>query len=660
VSFDTTFESLFGKETYLIGKGVPLSDNGTFDGAIIMVIDITERRETEQKLEQLKQNIPDVVWMTDPDKNAIEFVSDSYEDIFGRSTESLRETPLSFVEAIHPEDRDRVEAALEDQRRNPGDYEEIYRIIRPDGDVRWVHDRSSEVYEDGELTRIVGIASDITQRKEREQAIEELHRTTEALMEVTTPEEVAEITVDAVRNVLGMPATGVHLYDESDGGLVPVAWTDRTEEMVGEPPTFSPGDGLAGTAFETGEPQIYDDISTVPERFNPDTDVRSQIISPLDDHGVLVIGSPDPGAFDDVDISLAGTLATHATTALDRVEHEGELARRQELFASILETSIEGILVINENREYVTWNQQFIDMWGVPEELIGDKPEEVGLEYILDQLEQPQKFIDKVEYLYEHPHEESRDEIQLTDGRVFDRYSAPVETDNGTYFGRVWFFRDITEQETREQELARQNERLEKFASVVSHDLRNPLNVAQGRLELAREQYDSAHLDSAANAVDRSISLIEDLLTLAREGEQASERETVDLAKMCDGCWQNVEAVDATLVNEADRRVRADPGRLKQLLENLMRNAVEHGGEAVTVTIGDLEDGFYIADDGSGIPVEERDQVFDAGYSTATEGTGFGLNIVQEIAEAHNWTARVAESDDGGAQFEITGVEFAA
>ncbi|MFB6149445.1 MAG: PAS domain S-box protein, partial [Halobacteriales archaeon] len=135
----------------------------------------------------------------------------------------------------------------------------------------------------------------------------------------------------------------------------------------------------------------------------------------------------------------------------ERKHHEDRVAHQQSLLEAVMETSIDGILVIDEDREYVTWNQQFIDMWGVPEELVGDKPEELGLEWALDRLEDPDAFIEKVEYLYEHPGEESRDQIRLTDGRVFDRYSAPVEGDDGTYFGRVWFFRDITERETREQ-----------------------------------------------------------------------------------------------------------------------------------------------------------------------------------------------------------------
>ncbi|MFB6198481.1 MAG: ATP-binding protein, partial [Halobacteriaceae archaeon] len=209
----------------------------------------------------------------------------------------------------------------------------------------------------------------------------------------------------------------------------------------------------------------------------------------------------------------------------------------------------------------------------------------------------------------------------------------------------------------RTDELERQNERLTEFASVVSHDLQNPLNVAQGRLELAQEEQDWDHVDDAASAVDRSLSLIGDLLALAREGQQVRELEPVNLAETAKSCWQNVATADATIEVNAECSILADRGRLKQLIENLISNAIEHGGDDVTITIGVLEDGFYFADDGRGIPTEQRDQIFELGHSSTKEGTGFGLNIVKEIADAHGWMIEVTESKRGGAKFEFTGVE---
>ena len=210
----------------------------------------------------------------------------------------------------------------------------------------------------------------------------------------------------------------------------------------------------------------------------------------------------------------------------------------------------------------------------------------------------------------------------------------------------------------RQSALKRQNEQLEEFASIVSHDLRNPLNVADGRVELAGEDCDSEHLDAAARAIERMDRLIEDVLTLAREGEQVQELGNVSLPAVCERCWGHVDTADATLEVATDRRIRADSNRLQQLLENLFRNAVEHGGETVTVTVEDRPDGFSVADDGPGIPEADREDVFDRGYSTSREGVGFGLRIVEQIVDAHGWDVAVAESESGGARLDVTGVEF--
>ncbi len=109
--------------------------------------------------------------------------------------------------------------------------------------------------------------------------------------------------------------------------------------------------------------------------------------------------------------------------------------------------------------------------------------------------------------------------------------------------------------------------------------------------------------------------------------------------------------------DDTSATAKADENRLRQLFGNLFRNAIEHGGNDVTITVGDLDDGFYVADNGSGIPDEERDQVFEAGHTSAETGTGLGLSIVKEIADAHDWTVSATESSEGGARFEIIGVQ---
>ncbi|MFK8214466.1 histidine kinase N-terminal 7TM domain-containing protein [Haloferax volcanii] len=261
--------------------------------------------------------------------------------------------------------------------------------------------------------------------------------------------------------------------------------------------------------------------------------------------------------------------------------------------------------------------------------------------------------------------------------------------DESDMSGSLVLVRDVTERVERERRLERQNERLDEFASVVSHDLRNPLTVARGYLELAAETGDAEYFERIENAHDRMETIIEDLLTLARQGETLTNVTPVALRTVAQEAWDGTVVGDATLDVRVDRTIAADRGRLRQLLENLFRNAVEHGspgnqtasgdavehgskgsrdtpddavengsdGGSLTVVVAGVDDGFTVEDDGSGIPEAERADVFERGYTTHENGTGFGLPIVKTVADAHGWSVELTESDAGGARFEFTGVE---
>jgi signal transduction histidine kinase len=212
----------------------------------------------------------------------------------------------------------------------------------------------------------------------------------------------------------------------------------------------------------------------------------------------------------------------------------------------------------------------------------------------------------------------------------------------------------VTERVERERQLRQQNERLEEFASVISHDLRNPLNVAQGRAALLAEQAESEHLDPLLQALDRMEAIVEDTLTLARQGDTISETESVSLTDLVGKCWATVDTDDATIEIADEITFQGDPDRLRHVFENLFRNAVEHGGADVTVRVGSHDERrIYVEDDGPGIPVETREEVFEPGHSSARGGTGFGLTIVKRIVEAHGWELSVTDGTDGGARFEF-------
>ncbi|MEF8937486.1 MAG: ATP-binding protein [Halovenus sp.] len=221
------------------------------------------------------------------------------------------------------------------------------------------------------------------------------------------------------------------------------------------------------------------------------------------------------------------------------------------------------------------------------------------------------------------------------------------------------------EQLEREAELRRQNERLDEFAGIVSHDLSNPLNVAQLQLELVRESVDDERLAAVARAHDRMETLIDALLTLARSRNPVSETARVDLAAVAAQSLATLDTDCVALSTESAAFIEADEDLVTILLENLLKNSAEHGcdgtgraADTVAVRVGLLDDGFFFEDDGAGVPEEIREEIFDVGVSTGPDGTGIGLKIVTEIVDAHGWAIDVTESEDGGARFEITGVSI--
>jgi PAS domain S-box-containing protein len=240
---------------------------------------------------------------------------------------------------------------------------------------------------------------------------------------------------------------------------------------------------------------------------------------------------------------------------------------------------------------------------------------------------------------------------------VIDQTISPLTDEDGTITHFVAINRDITELKERRRQLERQNERLERFGHTVAHDLRNPLGVLEGYLDVAR---DAGTPDDVVNemqtSVDRMTELIEELLALAEQGKTVLDPEPASIEDVVTTAWDHVDTREMTLEVDADVALSMDQSRVTQLLENLIRNARDHAGEDARFRVGPLEDGFYVADDGSGIPDHNRDSVLQSGFTTSEDGTGFGLAIVNQIADAHGWRVEIADGIQGGARFEFHNV----
>jgi signal transduction histidine kinase len=266
---------------------------------------------------------------------------------------------------------------------------------------------------------------------------------------------------------------------------------------------------------------------------------------------------------------------------------------------------------------------------------------------------------------------ETRATVPVTTGtgrRHFDVRHRPVGKGIKEDRKRLVLFEDVTDRRDHQRELEHQNDRLDEFASIISHDLRNPLDVALGRANAVSEELDdeelAAHVERMQNAHSRMEQIITDVLALAREGGKIESTESVPLEVVADDAWAHVDTGPASLEVETDLAVEADRDRLTRAFENLFRNSIEHGltdADALTVRVGELDgEGFFIADDGTGIPATERETVFETGYTSGGASTGLGLAIVARIVHAHGWEVHATESETGGARFEFTGVGAAA
>ncbi|MDZ7702834.1 MAG: PAS domain S-box protein [Halobacteriales archaeon] len=570
-------------------------------------------RGDDRYFRELAEHSDAALWMFSADLSELLFVNSAYERIFGRPVDQLYDRPLDFMQAVHPADRDRVRSAVE--RVSRGEPVELeFRVNEAEDYGRLVWVEGAPIFdEEGDFVRISGVARDVTDRRSRHEVQLERYAT------------IVEATGDPVYT---LDADGRFTFvNQALAALAGVG----PEELVGEHASRV----LADEDVERGEELIASLLEGEADRGTYEMDLRTADgrTVPCENHVALLPMTDE----------FRGTVGVLRDIS-DRREREAELRRQVERFEAIVETIPEPIVhVVFEDGEPIVErvNPAFTEVFGLGTDEVRGRS--------INEAIVPAGRMDEAEEIDEHAQVGDTVEREVrrlaADGLREFRFRVNWFEAVGDVREAIGVYVDITDQKRRQRELERQNERLDEFAGVVSHDLRNPLNVIQGRTELARETGEATHFDAIERATARMDTLIDDLLSLARAGATVQSMERVSLAEAAEASWRNVDTAAATLDVAADAAVRADESRLQQLFENLFRNAVRHGGEDAAVTVGTLDGGFYVADDGPGIPPEEREQVFESGYTTVEGGTGFGLRIVRTIAEAHGWTVEVTESD---------------
>jgi PAS domain S-box-containing protein len=643
-----------------------------------------ESEQRRHRLEQILKTVPGCVVQLDPDGGFV-YANRRAEEVLG-----LEQTAVTERTYNDPEWR------IRDLAGDPIPDEELpFRRVLDSGEplygfqhtIEW-SDGTRKVLmingaplfaTDGAVESAVFSLVDLTDQHDRERTLQETERRLKLVLDATD--------------------VGVWEWDlETDD----VWWNDTLERVMGLDPGAFEGtfEAFSERVHPDDRPEVNGRIDRAVETGEAYEAEFRMLHEAGDVHWVAVRGR----LVEDADGRQL--IGVHQDVT-ERQRLYSELASTTEQYRTLVENVPQGgVFLYDENLECVlAGGAGLADVGLSPSAIEGEAPSERYPDAIADEIETHlREAFDGREAAFE----------QTYQGRTYQVRTLPIGRGDGTIDRVMAVSREITEQKRRERTLEDRTERLEEFASVVSHDLRNPLRVAEGRISLARAEGDSEHLAAAETALDRMNRIIEDVLLLAREGQDVGETEAVDLRERVEAAWnlsadgrEGAELVVTDAGSDSVETIEADASRLNQLLEDLFRNSVEHGstssrprasdsvedgstssrsktddsvergstdsrnasrsddsvargstapGDGVTVTVHLFDDGFAVEDDGPGVPETVRDRLFEGGFSTTEEGTGFGLSIVKRIADAHGWDVHVGESPSGGARFEVTGV----
>lgn len=509
---------------------------------------------------------------------------------------------------------------------------------------------------------VLATVRNVTEYKRAGSALRETSSKIGCLREVTdemracrSEHELFELAVEAAHRILEADVCGVDVVAGDEF---------RPEVTRGQEYGPSTVEGVAGRAYRGGESVLVEDVRD-PADASPIEGVRSVLAVPVDRHGVLRVAAERAGAFDERDRDLAELLVAYVGESLTRFRVEEtlreDLVAERDRLAALFETVPSPVVSYEfQDGEPLVRdaNEPFAETFGVDVDgAFGDPLSEY------------------VELPGDGTFQEFREALRSGGGlatavrretpgghREFLLHAGALS--DGDDEG-VLVYTDVTEERDRDR-----RDDLEEFAEVAATDLRARLNEARGHLEVAQETGDDEDYATVRRAHEAMSRLIDDLQFLARPAADVEDPDTVGVEDAAMRAWASVETGSLNLA-VADATVEADPERLEELIGQLLRNAVDHaapdedvlGGDVgdatdLTVRVGPLKDGegFYIEDTGDGIDPEDRDRVFEEGFSTGEDGAGLGLTVVERIAGEHGWSVRVTESPEGGARFEfVTG-----
>jgi len=695
-----------GAEAWYDTRVGPIRIGDQVTGATFIATDITERRaadkalrESEERWRSLVANAPDIITTVDREGRI--------QSINRLVTTIPREQVVGKIVwgFVPPEFVERVRLAIETVFREGRSVSYETLSGGPNGTKAWYSSRVGPVVLDGRVAAATIISTDITERWKAEQRQKVQHEVTQILSEAGSLEEAVPRVLERVCKGLDWELGLLWTIDAAENvlrfGGVSHASTPAARQFA---------DAVRGFSFRT---DVWKDPNFPRRPAAQRSGMHSAFAAPVEGSqgtlGVLEFLSGDVRERDEALLRVITTLGRQLGQFIERQRAEADLRFQKSLLESQSEAAIDGILVVSRDGVMTSYNRRFVQMWEIPDEVLGSKTDEGALQSVLGKLKDPKEFLDRVRYLYDHPDQESRDEIQLKDGRAFDRFSAPVKGPDGELYGRVWYFRDVTGRKQTEENLRRaatetrqmyenlkeaqaQLIRSEKLASIgmlvsgVAHEINNPLNVMYGNLQLLAEVSDVLLPLSVEGAKSKKVrgtvakvakfrGMIRDALKAARHAREivmdfrnfARDTRTAELVDLNQCLEEAVTLIQRELrpgirvLRKLGRipQVRCLRGQMSQVFLNLLKNAGESIERKGTVTLRTQQKNGHVmvevADTGRGMPEEIRRKLFEPFFTTKPvgKGLGLGLSISAMIVHNHNGNITVSSKPGKGSVFRV-------
>ncbi|NMB79400.1 MAG: PAS domain S-box protein [Methanomicrobiales archaeon] len=615
------------------------------DLIMVHMEDITERKraegalaETNRRLTTLIANLQGMVYRCKNDPGwTMEYASEGCAAITGYSPEDIMDNKtVAYGDLIHPDDRkyvrDGVKAAVADHLP----FQLRYRIIARDTTIHWVGELGRGVFSmDGTLLCLEGYIADITAWQNAEDALKK--------------------TYDILNETQAFSHLGGWDYDVASERI---QWTDEVYRIHGIDRDFDPAAVSRDLEFYTPESRavLEEAFHACIEQGRP-YDIEADLIR-ADGNKIRVRTMGRPVCVEGKVVRVHGNIMDIS----ERWQAGEALRHKTALLEAQLQSSRDGILIVDPGGKKILENMRVAELWKIPAHITEDPDDARQVRHVMEMTRDPEQFLAKVRYLYDHPHESSDDVVELTDGTVLERYSAPIFGGDGTHYGRIWVFNDVTERRnaeaTREKliaELAQKNVELDRFTYTVSHDLKSPLIGIRAFLTLLDDDLKKGNTTNAAKDIrmisesaEKLESLISTLLALSRSGKTVSTPLPVSLHEVVQSALAllgpRLHECGIT-VTESDHYpvVMGDRERLQQVMTNLIDNAIKFmGGQPhPSVEVGVLHEPggpvFFVRDNGMGIRSEDLPRVFGLyeRFNPDIPGTGIGLATVKRIIEAH-------------------------